>query len=128
MRKTALALLFCFYSLCGMSFSQTSIYSDSAARGFALAISKLTSPALEERKRIRCELQRTGYSNVLMDVLANDGLSAMLSYFKVTWHIDFSMSHRPIIIQIPIVEGQGKTYDVALSDDWTFPADPWKKK
>ena len=100
---------------------------DSLATLYNIGISKLTSPALEARKQARREMQRKCYTDALMDALANDGLSSAISYLKGKLQIEYSISHRPIIIQIPIQGGEGRTYDVALQDDWTFPANPWKK-
>ncbi len=100
---------------------------DSLARLYNVGLSKLTSPALEARKKARQTMQRQCYTNVLMDASMNDGFSSVLSYIKGKLQIEYSISHRPIIIQIPIEGGEGRTYDVALSDDWTFPANPWKK-
>ena len=124
---------------------------DSLAAKLNVEISKLTSPKLEERKRIRRAIQRTGYSNVLMDALNFDGLSSLLSFIKTKLHIEYSISHRPLSVQIPIggAKKEKKSFDspfparieqiitesypeqfweATLHDDWTFPIDPWKKE
>lgn len=100
---------------------------DSLATLYNIGISKLTSPELEARKQVRLEMQRKCYTDALMDALANDGLSSAISYLKGKLHIEYSISHRPLIVQFPIPGGEGKTWPVALQDDWTFPANPWKK-
>lgn len=125
---------------------------DSLARRFNIQLTKLTSPALEERKRVRLAMQRSGYSNVLKDALNGDGLSALISYMKTKLNIEYSISHRPLSIQIPIggakkekntgfsrkppnqieriiTESKAEQFwEATLYDNWTFPADPWKKK
>lgn len=100
---------------------------DSLAKIFNMETSKLTSPALEHRKQVRREMQRGGYSNILSDVLMNDGSSALISYVKTKIQIEYSISHRPLLIIIPIERGEGKTWSIPLQDNWTFPANPWKK-
>lgn len=99
---------------------------DSLARLYNISVSKLTSPELEERKRIRREMQRSCYANVLSDVLAHDALSALISYVKVKLQIEYSISHRPILLFAR--QGDGRMEPFVLSDDWTFPEDPWKKE
>ena len=97
-------------------------------------------------------MQRSGYSNVLKDALKADGLSALISYVKTKLNIEYSISHRPLSIQIPIGGAKEKKstgfnrkppnqieqvitesnaeqfWEATLYDNWTFPADPWKKK
>lgn len=99
---------------------------DSLATIFNAKISKLTSPVLEERKRTRLAMQRRGYSDVLMNVLSHDAAGAIFSYVRMRLHIEYSISHRPVYLKIPI--SGGKTMDVLLPDDWSFPPDPWKKE
>jgi hypothetical protein len=101
---------------------------DSLAAIVQKAISAMTSPAMEERKRIRRNMQREGYANVLIDALSQDGLMSLISFLKTQLHIEYAISHRPIIVNVPIVGGEGKTLEVALPDDWGFPVDPWKKE
>jgi hypothetical protein len=101
---------------------------DSLARRYNIELSKITSPALEERKRVRMAMQRAGYSNVLKDDLDADGFSALVSFIKTKLHIEYSISHRPFVLHIPIQGGEGRTFDLVLHDDWTFPVDPWKKE
>jgi hypothetical protein len=125
---------------------------DSLTRRLSIQLTTLTSPALEERKRVRLAMQRSGYSNVLSDALNGDGLSALISYIKTKLNIEYSISHRPLSIQIPIggakkekntafnrkppsqieqiiTESRPEDFwEVTLYDNWAFPPDPWKKK
>ncbi|MEO8167528.1 MAG: hypothetical protein ABI623_04715 [bacterium] len=101
---------------------------DSLARLYNTATSKLTSSALEERKRLRKEMQRTGYANVVMDIVGQNSFSALISFIKVKLLIEYSISHRPLTISVPIAGGKGGYWVFALPDDWRFPVDPWEKK
>ncbi len=101
---------------------------DSLATLYNTATSKLTSPALEERKRIRKEMQRSGYANVLMDIVGQNSFSALISFIKVKLLIEYSISHRPLTISVPIAGDKGGYWVFALSDDWIFPVNPWEKK
>ncbi|MBI5471405.1 MAG: hypothetical protein HY961_03580 [Ignavibacteriae bacterium] len=101
---------------------------DSLGRLFNSAVSKLTSPQLEARKQFRLDMQRKGYADMLSHVVADDGFSAFLSYARTMMHIDYSISHQPLYIRVPIVGSGGKSESFALPDDWTFPKNPWEKK
>ena len=101
---------------------------DSLAKAFNIKISKLTSPALEQRKHIRREMQCKGYANVLMDLVEGDGFSAIISYIRTQLHIEYSISHQALYVSVPIQGGEGKMWSVPLPDDWSFPIDPWKKE
>jgi len=98
---------------------------DSLAAVFNKELSSFTSPILEERKRTRVMLQRRGYSDVLMNILSEDALSAVFSYVRTLLQIEYSISHRPVYLRIPI--SGGGTVNIPLPDDWSFPADPWRK-
>ncbi len=102
---------------------------------------RLSSPALEQRKAARRVLQRTGYVNVLADVVRHDGTGALLSLVRLNAQVSYSLSHRPIMLYFPIVappdsvQRAGRVFSfyyasgpfgVALHDDWTMPEDPWK--
>ncbi len=117
------------YSRCASqspSLSQSDL--DSLAQALNIRISELTSPQLEERKRIRREMQQKGHALVLADVLSGDGLNAVISYLRTRLHIEYAISHQPLSLRIRIERGEGKVWDIPLSDDWTFPRDPWKKE
>ncbi len=101
---------------------------DSLAKLLNIEISKLTSPALQERKHIRREMQRKCYANVLSNVLSQDGLSAIISFIKTKLQSEYSISHRPITLFVRIERSGGKVLTIPLSDDWSFPIDPWKKE
>ncbi len=101
---------------------------DSLARLHFLEISKHTPRALETRRRIRRDMQRKCYTNVLSAAYAQDGLSALLSFLKGKLLIEFSISHRQIVPLVPRRENGEKLWDIPEIDDWTFPANPWEKK
>ena len=101
----------------------------------------LSSPALEQRKAMRRVLQRTGYANVLADVLRRDGAGALLSLVRLNAQVSYSLSHRPIELYFPIeappdsARGAARLFPfypksppfgVQLYDDWTMPEDPWR--
>lgn len=117
------------YSRCASqspSLSQSDL--DSLAQALNIQLSELTSPQLEERKRIRRKMQQNGYAIVLTDVVAGDELNAIISYLKTRLHIEYAISHQPLSLRIRIERGEGKVWDIPLHDDWTFPRDPWKKE
>jgi hypothetical protein len=101
---------------------------DSLARALNLEIAKLTSPALEQRKRIRRDMQRSGYATVLSDVLAADSFSAIIAFIRMKLQIEYSISHRPVSLRIKVERGEGKVWSIPLSDDWSFPENPWEKQ
>ena len=101
---------------------------DSLARLHFLEISKLEPPALAARRRVRRELQRRCYADVLLSVCVQDGLSAILALLRGEMHIEFSISHRPLVPGVPRKENGEKLWDIPEIDDWTFPANPWEKK
>ncbi len=131
-RVTPMLLACCiaFLALQGRAFSQTLSQQnlDSLSAVLNLKYSQVTSPALEQRKSDRKNMQRKGYSNILCDVLMNDGFSALISYIKTKMQIEYSISHRPLSLIVPIERGDGKTWSIPLPDDWSFPIDPWKKE
>ncbi len=101
----------------------------------------LSSPALEQRKAMRRVLQRTGYANVLADVLRRDGTGALLSLVRLNAQVSFSLSHRPIELYFPIEAPpdsalgaarifpfypKSPPFGVQLYDDWSMPEDPWR--
>jgi hypothetical protein len=63
----------------------------------------------------------------LSDVGAQDGLGALLSFIKSKSHIEYSISHRPLVPSVPRKENGEKLWDIPEIDDWTFPENPWEK-
>jgi hypothetical protein len=102
---------------------------------------ELTSPALVQRRAGRLDLQRRGYVHTLSAAVRGNGLDALLAFIRTRLQLEFSLPHEPLVIQFPLVEpdqiprnsrgffslGQ-RTFSVALSEDWTFPVDPWEKR
>ena len=88
----------------------------------------MTSPELEQRKAQRRSLQQRGYATALQSALEGDGLSALLAIVRAHVQIALHMPHTPLSIHYPIKRPPGWPplyYEVVLSDDWSFPDDPW---
>ena len=112
---------------------------DSLSRSFQVFTKSLTTPEFERRKLILRTYQRRGYVEVLSDVVAEDGLSALLSLLKVNAQIAYHLPHNQLVFHIPPAEipvpatknpwhflaPQSQPWDVPLVQEWSFPADPW---
>lgn len=88
----------------------------------------MTSPQLEQRKAERRLLQQRGYATALRSALEGDGILALLSMLRAHAQIAFHIPHTPLSVFYPIKRPTGWPplyYEVALSDDWSFPDDPW---
>jgi hypothetical protein len=88
-------------------------------------LDKLAPAGFKKQQKVRREFQQRGYSNVLYDVLNQDGLSALFSFIKVNLHIEYSMPHITywIFPTYPRIGGPA----FPCPDDWSFPENPWKK-
>ncbi len=82
-------------------------------------IQEFATPEFHARKKIRREFQRTGYTNVLHDVLALDAVSALLSFIRTRLQIEYSLPNNTIFFRTDA----GAL--MPLPEDWKFPADPW---
>jgi hypothetical protein len=103
---------------------------DSLSRGFARALREITSPELEERKALRRSLQQRGYATALQSSLEGDGLSALLAILRAHLQIALNIPHTPLTVHYLIKRPPGWPdlyYEVVLTDDWSFPDDPWRK-
>ena len=103
---------------------------DSLSRGFARALREKTSPELEERKARRRALQQRGYATALQSSLEGDGLSALLVMLRAHLQIALHIPHTPLSVYYLIKRPPGWPdlyYEVVLTDDWSFPDDPWRK-
>ena len=116
-----------------------SALSESARAEFRRHLDSLTTPALEARKAARREVQRRGYANVLADVLSDDGVGSVLSLSRMNAELEYTISHHPLSIYVPIVPSESSralppwffTYksgplNIKLHDDWSMPENPWK--
>jgi hypothetical protein len=115
---------------------------DSLSQSFRSLTRSLTTPEFERRKQVLRLYQRRGYVQVLYDVVAEDGLSALLSLLKVNAQIAYHLPHDRLVIHIPPAgspQTEGKNpwhfltrpsqpFDVALTQEWTFPEDPWRER
>lgn len=138
-----------------LSLEQTKIvrdYTDSLEQTFLRALSKLSHPKLEERKKLVRGYQQRGYASTLLNVLDINGTNAILSYLKTRLQIEFSLPHEPIMVNISALpEAPPPTLNssnflprnkfsvilpskpneqvrIGLDIDWTFPADPWSRE
>ncbi len=115
---------------------------DSLAHSFQAMTKRLTTPEFERRKNVLRMFQRRGYVQVLSDVVAGDGLSALLSLIKVNAQIEYHLPHNRLVFRIPPMEArqsespspwhfltpQNQPMDIPLIQDWTFPSDPWSEQ
>jgi hypothetical protein len=88
-------------------------------------LAELTPPKLKEQLRVRHTFQQRGYTSILLDVLNQDGLSALISFFKVNLHVEYSMTHKVFWIIPP--DPRSGNPGIPFPDDWSFPTDPWKE-
>ncbi len=114
---------------------------DSLSQSFQVATRKLTTQEFERRKQLLRLYQRRGYVEILSDVRAGDGLSALLSLIKMDAQIEYHLPHDQLIFHIPPAERpkpatqspwqflspESQPYDIPLIQDWTFPEDPWSR-
>jgi hypothetical protein len=112
---------------------------DSLSGSFRAATKKLTTPEFERRKSVLRLYQRRGYVQVLSDVVADDGLSALLSLLKVDAQIAYHLPHDQLVFHIPPAEPPrpvpsspwqflappSEPLIIPLVQEWTFPEDPW---
>jgi hypothetical protein len=112
---------------------------DSLAASFRGMVRSLTTPELERRKMSLRQFQQRGYVEVLSDVVAEDGVSALLSLVKVNAQIAYHLPHNQLVFHIPpaaaarpptqspwhLLTSASQPYTVPLIQDWTFPEDPW---
>jgi len=100
---------------------------DSLAAAFTTELARQTSPALENRRRIRTHMQRSGYTATLIHLLEQDGLMAACTFIRTKLHIEYALSHRPLFIFVVVNRGEGRTVALPLHDTWAFPVNPWEK-
>jgi hypothetical protein len=82
-------------------------------------IDRIAPPAYRERKLALRWLQRRGYSEVLKELCARDGLGGLAEYVRMTLQIEYSMDHTPFFVRA------SKLKIEPLPMDWSFPVDPW---
>jgi hypothetical protein len=105
-------------------------HTDSLTQGLAQALRGLTSPELEQRKARRRSLQQRGYATALQAELEGDYLSGLLAIVRAHLQIALHLPHTPLSVFYPVKRPPGWPplfYEVVLSDDWSFPHDPWRK-
>jgi hypothetical protein len=111
---------------------------DSLQESFQRTLSTLSSPELEERRSRRRELQKQGYTEVLHELLAGDGVTALMSWIRITLQLEYSIPQRPLYLFVRPPETSRDTslagrlfpssvgyVRIILQEDRSFPADPW---
>jgi hypothetical protein len=115
---------------------------DSLSTSFQTKVKTFTTPEFDRRKKVLRMFQQRGYVEVLSDVVAEDGVSALLSLIKVNAQIAYHLPHNQLVLHIPLAEvprpvtqnpwhflaSPSQPYDIPLVQDWTFPADPWSNR
>jgi hypothetical protein len=111
---------------------------DSLQSAYQQTVSTLTSPELEARKERRRQLQQQGYAEVLHELLAGDGVSALMSWLRIMLQLEYSIPQRPLYVFVRPPETRpdtslagrmlpppGGPIPLRLNEDRSFPADPW---
>lgn len=114
---------------------------DSAAAAFRAAVGQLTSPAFEQRKARRLELQRRGYASILHRAVARDPWGAVLALLKMEAQLDYHLPSNTLVTTVamdpPPSPSRGpaslappattRYIQFPLIEDRRFPRDPWLK-
>ena len=85
-------------------------------------IDQFATSAYRERISALRSLQRRGYSEVLMELCARDGLGALAGYVRMILQVEYSMDHEPLFFRTAANELK------ALPMNWDFPEDPWSRR
>ena len=115
--------------------------SDSAVSAYKKASAGLSTPESKRRKQERREVQRHGYTSTLLQVVRQDGISALIAYARMRLQIEYSLDQAPIYYKASAefpggpssallqsyTFGSEPVY-IAIPEDWSFPRDPWKKE
>lgn len=118
-----------------------STVTDSAAAAYRAAIARLTSPAFEQRKARRLELQRRGYAAMLHHTVARDAWGAVFALFKMEAQLDLHLPSNTLVATVfmdqPAPPSRGpasltppapaRYVQYPLVEDRRFPLDPWHK-
>jgi hypothetical protein len=88
-------------------------------------LAELTPREMKKQTSIRRAFQQRGYTNVLYDVLNQDGLGALISFITLNLHIEYSMPHK--VFWIYPADPRSGFPGIPFPDDWSFPSDPWKR-
>ena len=109
-----------------VSLGQTLGNTDSLEQEYDRMVIRNYTPLIERRKEERRAIQRRGYAEVAMDAKRWDGLSALISIVKAKLLIEFTLPHNTLWIVAPI-PGMAMS-GIPIPEDWTYPADPWKRQ
>lgn len=111
---------------------------DSLQTAYQRAVSRLSSPELEERVAHRRRLQQQGYAAILHEALAGDGLAALMEWTRMMLQLEYSIDAYPLFLY---VHGPDTPRDTSLAgrflppprapvpiplvEDRSFPRNPW---
>jgi hypothetical protein len=144
---TSVLLCYVFWSFEPVHAQQGNV--DSLEREYRQALTHLSTPKLEERKRLLRSFQRRGYSSTLAEVIRNDGFTALASFLRTRLQIEYSIPHEPVMVDISarqelppdslsllprskptimLPTRPNQSMRIGLDLDWTFPDDPWKRE
>jgi hypothetical protein len=103
---------------------------------------RLSSPELERRKAVRRSIQQRGYVSVLRDVVAGDGIGALLAFLRLHAQLEFHLPNNILFVYARVPERAHSAWEqripgtsgvpsapvaIPLYEDLTFPVDPWHK-
>lgn len=111
---------------------------DSLQSAYLRKVSTLSSPELEVRKSRRRALQQQGYAEVLHEVLAGDGLTALMSWLRMTLQLEYGIARHPLFVFVRgpetrrdttltglLLPASGSSVKLSLIEDRSFPNNPW---
>ena len=84
-------------------------------------LDKYVTAEYRHRHEILRMYQRDGYSNIVMQFLDRDILSALIDCARMKLHVAYSINRGPIFYPSQTVAW------FQLPFDWSFPEDPWQK-
>jgi hypothetical protein len=121
---------------------ETSRALDSAAASLRRSYAGLSSPELVHRTALRREVQQRGYVSVFHDLLAGDGIGALISFLRLNAQLDFHLPHNTLVVYARVKQPELQTWEkrlpgttgapgppvaIPLYEDLSFPIDPWSK-
>jgi len=109
--------------------------------GFREAVSRLSTPELEERKKTRKEYQQRHYAEVLYELALMDAPGVLLASIRSQAQLELQLPNNTLYVTIPITQPPPSTsrlpgfsaapspdMRIPLVEDRRFPADPWSLK
>lgn len=110
-------------------------------KGLQEIIRRLTSPALEQRKKNRREYQQRHYAEILYEMAMMDVPGALLATARSQTQLELQLPSAPLTVTIPVKQppppapsmpgftgAPSPPWVIPLFEDRRFPADPWSTK